>query len=327
MPISVMGWIVAQLEGGRAFLCVLSQPLCPPLRQRVLTRRRGGARLRPDDTRPPSRRSCPPARQGLDRRRPSVSGARHRRQHCHLQRPQWPPPEADSRRGAGDARTAALCRPQRHGDELQRLRLHEQTGRRERARDLLVRHVSAIPDRQPHDDRSLRGRAIQPCERRRRRPGGDRHGLHLNRKLLPSARREGAGRPPDRAGRRSSGGAARGRHQLQVLAHPVHDRSRRDRQDHPRERRRGHCRRCDSAEVHRHPAARGRAGGRSVSSFARAPAEHPGAIAPGPTDVLVAADHGPAEAGRHRRASPGEPRGRLPAHSSSGARVVHEVTA
>ena len=44
-----------------------------------------------------------------------------------------------------------------------------------------------------------------------------------------------------------------------------------------------------------------------------------------PTDVLVAAGHGPAEAGRDRRAGAGQPRGGLPADGAKRARFVPEI--
>ena len=172
------------------------------------------------------------------------------------------------------------------------------------------------------------------AERRRRRPGGTGERVHLLRQLLPDARCQRAPRPRHRPGRRQADGSAGGAHQLEVLALALRHRPVRRRQDAQDQQRRRHDCRRPPAGLHRRAAADRRAAGHlgapGASTAARhrsAPAagQRPGPIAPRPAHLLVAAGDGPVEAGRHRRASAGQPGDCLPADRAGRARCLHEV--
>ena len=183
-------------------------------------------------------------------------GARHRRQHGALQRRQRHVADVDPGEGSRHARPLPVLRPERHGHELQRLRIPgENKGRPGRPRVVLLPDVPAVRRRQPDDDRPHRLRAERPRQSRRRRTGGYRVGVHLDRQLLSSPRYQRAHRAHDPAGGRLADGAARRGHQLEVLALALRHRPERHRQERARQQRAGHDRRRPAAAVHGHPAA------------------------------------------------------------------------
>ena len=132
-------------------------------------------------------------------------------------------------------------------------------------------------------------------------------------------------RAHDRPRRRQAVGAAGGGDQLEVLAHAVRHRSGRRRQDDPGEQRhRDDCRRLApeftgiQQPVSELPDI-------ALPLSLEPQLTHPRSGQAGAADLLVAAGHGTAEAGRDGRAGPGQSRGRLPEHRARRPRLLHEV--
>ena len=286
--------------------------------------------LRRNDVQGPATRRAPlVACQGLDGRGRAVACAWDRRQHRALQRGQWDVADLRAGQGSRHAGAVEVRWPQRHGDELERLRVSEQDcGRTRRPRLFLVPDVSAVRRRQPDHVGPVRVRTVRAGQPRRRQPGGNRDRVHLLGQLLPRARRHGAPRPDDPARRRHADGSSGRGHQLQILALALRHRSGHRGEDGQDQQRPRDDRRRHLTAVHRRPATARQPARHHRPARARPAAQYrPGdrAAAFEPTDLLVAAGHGTSEARFHRGPGTREPRRGLPADSAERARLVPEV--
>ena len=88
-----------------------------------------GQSRRPDAERSSSCSAAADRGARMDGRRRAVARPRHRRQHGALHRRERDAADEDPGAGSRHARAPPVCRPERHGHQLERLRLHEEDGR------------------------------------------------------------------------------------------------------------------------------------------------------------------------------------------------------